>query len=166
MKKITEVKPFEEDFELLAMDKVRIIGLTVECHDPRGEEASLLWYNLLGTETQDKLVALPDVLGGEALFGFMLNPKEDGSFTYLLGAMTPAETPVPDGFSYMDVPACTVAKGCFGDTLTQTLDRIKEKGYAPDFAPFKWNAEMFFRAEDEQYGDTNRMPRRWIVPVK
>ncbi|GEM_PF-4245429 len=166
MKKIYDVKPFEEEFELLEMDAVRIIGLEIACSDPKGQEAALIWNDLLGTKAHEQLVALPDVLNGEALFGFMVNPKADGSFTYLLGAMTPAGTAVPEGFAYMDLPGGTVAKGCFGDSLTKTIERIKEKGFAPNWTPFTWNAEMFFQAEDEQYGDTNLMPRRWIIPVK
>ena len=85
---------------------------------------------------------------------------------YILGALAPAGSPVPEGLTSRDLPAGIVAKGEFGDELTDTIAKAEAQGYVTAWPPFTWAAELFLLPEDEQSDDTNVMPRHWLVPVK
>lgn len=165
MRKISQIKSFEQDFELFEMDAARIIGKAVRSGGRQGRQAELLWHEVLDTPVYDQLVALPDVIA-DSVVGAMCEERPDGSVLYLLGALAPADSPVPEGLEYRDLPASIVARGEFGDELTDTIRKAEEQGYTADWPPFTWAAELFLLPEDEQSDDTNVMPRHWLVPVK
>lgn len=165
MRKLSEIKAFEDEFELFEMDAARVIGKAVRSGGQQGKQAELLWGEVMGTKVHEQLVALPDVIA-DSLVGYMCEEQADGSVLYILGALAPAGTAVPEGMEYRDIPACVVAKGLFGDELTDTVTRAREAGYDAEWPPFTWSAELFVLPEDEQVADTNVMPRHWLIPVK
>lgn len=165
MRKISQIKAFEQDFELFEMDGARIIGKAVRSGGRQGKQAELLWHEVLDTPVYDQLVALPDVIA-DSVVGAMCEEQPDGSVLYILGALAPAGSPVPEGLTSRDLPAGIVAKGEFGDELTDTIAKAEAQGYVTAWPPFTWAAELFLLPEDEQSDDTNVMPRHWLVPVK
>lgn len=168
MRTISQIRAFEDDGEVFEMPAVRIIGVERRSGGKLGNQAHLLWNDVLEGDVHAALLALPTVVP-DALFGWMCDPDpSDGSYRYILGAMTPAGTPVPPGtgFVALDVPAGLCFKGQYSDELTDTVAQAGEMGYDADWTPFTWNAELFIGAEDEQADDSNLMPRHWIIPVR
>ena len=49
MRKISQIKAFEQDFELFEMDGARIIGKAVRSGGRQGKQAELLWHEVLDT---------------------------------------------------------------------------------------------------------------------
>lgn len=77
------------------------------------------------------------------------------TFTYLAGYLMPANTPVPQGFSYRDLPPCEVGLGTingsfangdvFAHSHEMTAEGIRQAGYEPDYTQ-GWSAEAYHRA--------------------
>lgn len=70
MRKLSEIKAFEDEFELFEMDAARVIGKAVRSGGQQGKQAELLWGEVMGTQVHEQLVALPDVIA-DSLVGYM-----------------------------------------------------------------------------------------------
>lgn len=91
---------------------------------------------------------------------------ETDTFIYIVCVLTPADTPVPDRFIYRDIPETLCAKGIYGESMSETLDRINANGYTTNWEPYGWNAELYIQAEEENPPKQVDTPWHWIVPVK
>jgi len=91
------------------------------------------------------------------------------TFSYLAGVLASAETPVPEGFQFRDVPETLAAVGAWGDEIGGIVGRLKELGFetAWGVAGCGWNAEMYFGAEMENLPPNgNKQGCRWVVPCR
>jgi hypothetical protein len=94
------------------------------------------------------------------------NP-ETGCFSYLVAMLTPADTPVPAGCQFRDVPPTLVAIGRWDEHLDQVIEQMKQLGYVAhwDDAGCGWNTELYFW-EEEQLPHSHDQEWRWMVPCK
>lgn len=98
--------------------------------------------------------------------------NETGAFAYIAGYFMPANTPVPDGFQYRDLSACTVGMGwingsfengeVFAHSHDLTVGGINENGYIPDYSQ-GWSAEVY--AKDLSF-DATEGTINYICPCK
>ena len=93
------------------------------------------------------------------------DPATD-TFVYMVCAITPAGTEVPEGFTFRDWPETLCAKGLFGEDVGQTYERIKPLGYEANWESCPWNAELYLNAEMENPPKQCETPWHWLVPVK
>ena len=116
MRNISEIKAFEDEFELFELLVVRIIGKEVRSGGSLGNTAPALWGEVFSSGACNILFGLPHVVNG--LYGWTCEYEAaTDTFIYIVCAMTPAGTPVPDGFVYRDIPTTVVAKGLFGEDI-------------------------------------------------
>lgn len=104
-----------------------------------------LWKQCFSDGTFDVLINMTEYCPSETPHGYEGYMRDfcekDGTFTYLAGFFMKANTPVPDGFSFYEVPACTIAKawieGEEGDIYPNahslTVEAINQSGYAVDW---------------------------------
>lgn len=166
MRNVSEICAFEDDFELFHLPAVRIIGKEVRNGGELGNTAPTLWDEMYSSGNCDTLMELPQMVDN-SLFGWTCeyDPKTN-TFIYIVCAMTPAGTPVPDGFVYRDIPETVCAKGLFGEDVPQTIERAAKLGYVSNWEPYGWNAELYIREEEENPPKDGCMPWHWLVPVK
>ena len=145
---------------------MRIIGKEVSSGGALGNTAPALWDDVFASGAHDVLMSLPHVLN-DSLYGWTCeySPATD-TFVYIVCAMTPADTLVPEGFVYRDIPKTICAKGLFGESVPQTVKRAKELGYTTNWEPYGWNAELYIHEEEENPPKKDCMPWHWLVPVK
>ncbi|MHC1695952.1 MAG: GyrI-like domain-containing protein [Eubacteriales bacterium] len=164
MRHISQIKAFEDDFELFELPAVRIIGRQVKSGGALGNTAPALWGEVFGSEDCGTLLSLPHIVP-DGLYGWTCEPDGD-TFIYIVCAMTPADTAVPEGFIFRDIPATVCAKGLFGEDIPSTIERAKSLGYVTNWEPYGWNAELYIHAEEENPPKQGCNPWHWLVPVR
>ena len=76
-------------------------------------------------------------------------------------SMVPADTPVPDGFSRRDIPETVSAKGLYGESVRETIERAKALGDTTSWEPYGWNCELYLQAEEENPPKQAHTPWHW-----
>lgn len=104
-----------------------------------------LWQKCFSDGTFSTLTKMSEYCPPEtpdAYEGYMRDfNNEDGTFTYVAGFFMKADTPVPEGFSSFDVPACTLAKAwiegeeidIYPNAHSLTVEAIRQNGYEVDW---------------------------------
>ena len=164
MRKIHEIQPFEDPFELFEMPAVRIIGKEARCGGKLGNTAPKLAEETLKSDSWNQLKHLPLILK-DSLGLTCDHDEETNTFSYLVAVMTQENTEVPEGFTYRDLPATVCAKGRFGESISKTIKRAEELGYTTNWGPYPWNAEIYIKEECAQPPKKNCEPNHWLVPV-
>ena len=166
MKTVSELRPFGTRLEVVHLPAARIIGLEARSGGALGNTAPALWNQVLSTGVADALRRLPLLVPG-SLFGWTCEyDAPTDTFIYLVCALTPANAPVPEGFSHRDIPETDCVLGLFGEDIPQTLERAKQHGRVPNWEPWGWNAELYFDREMERPPEGIETPWHWLVPVK
>ena len=166
MKNIHEIKPFVEEQEFFLMPEVRIIGIEGRCKLHTGSNADVMevWQRFDETVTA-KLDILPRAMPN-ALLGWTGDcPEGSDTYSYIISAICPADTPVPEGLVYRDLPASYVAKGRYGDGLNDVVNTFTSKGFLTCYIDLPWNAELYL--DDEENNPPIKdchQPFRWLVP--
>jgi len=166
MKPVSNIRPFEEQVEICCLPASRIIGMETRSGGMLGNTAPALWDSIFKSGADQTLRSLPSLIP-ESLLGWTCeyDPAND-TFVYMVCALTPAGTPVPDGFTYRDWPGTLCAKGLFGEDVGKTMERMKALGYSANWEVCPWNAELYLDAEMEDPLKTCETPWRWLVPAK
>lgn len=166
LRDISKIKPFEEELDLYYLPKVRIIGKEVRNGGALGNTAPALWDDVFRTGENEILRSLSHFLG-DCLFGWTCDYEpETDTFSYIVCAMANADTPVPEGFVYRDIPETICAKGLYGEDMSHTLERIEAMGYTTNWETYGWNAELYIDAEEEKPPKQVDTPWHWLVPVR
>ena len=166
MKKFSEIKAFEEKFEVCHLPKSRVIGKEVRNGGSVGNTAPELWKDVYASGSMDVLMTLPHILD-HSTYGWTCEyDTNTDTFIYIVCVLTPADTSVPDGFVYRDIPETLCAKGIYGESMSETLDRINANGYTTNWEPYGWNAELYIQAEEENPPKQVNEPWHWIVPIR
>ena len=166
MRGFAEIQAFEEAFELFSLPRIRVIGKEVRNGGALGNTAPALWDEVFSSGAYEVLKGLPQMLE-DANYGWTCeyDAKTD-TFVYMVCAITPENTPVPEGFTYRDYPETVCAKGLYGESVMQTVERAKELGYVPNWKLCGWNAELYLDAEEKKPPKACAQPWHWLVPVK
>ncbi|MEN6313861.1 MAG: hypothetical protein ABFD25_06400 [Clostridiaceae bacterium] len=161
---ITEVKAFSKQFEIYKMPASRVIGKAF-IHHP-GQNAVPFVEESLASSEWPIILNLPRVIS-DADCGWTCEylPETD-SFTYIVSVLTPAQTPVPDGCQYRDVPETLVAFGLRGENMDLVRAKMEDWGYTTNHESpgCCWNAEFYFEEECKMYPGENN--EHWIMPCK
>ena len=166
MKHFSEIRAFEDAFELYHMPAVRIIGQETRNGGALGNTAPALWDEMFHSGAYEVLKTLPPVLE-DSLYGWTCEyDAASDTFVYIVCAVTPANTPVPEGYCYRDIPETDCAKGLYGESVQQTVERARQAGYVPNWEPYGWNAEMYLQAEEDHPPKQVTAPWHWLVPVR
>ena len=166
MKNFSEITAFHDEFEVFYLPRARIIGKEVRNGGPLGNTAPDLWKEVYESGAVEVLAALPHILK-DSLYGWTCEyDAQTDTFVYIVCALVTADTPVPEGFVYRDIPETVCAKGLYGEGMEQTFERINECGYTPNWEPYGWNAELYIQAEEDNPPKQVDMPWHWIVPIK
>jgi hypothetical protein len=154
MKNVSELTANVGEVEICEMPDVRVIGKYTRTNPPS------LWEQCFSDGTIGVLEGLPRLIQN-AILGFTcdFNP-EDGTNGYIVGVITPANTPVPQGFMHKDLPSTIVAKGIFGESMDCTVKRFEELGYTYQIYDLDtgWNAEIYFKDDPNNDTWSNLMP--------
>lgn len=131
---------------------MRVIGREVSVTMAKGVENPVpaLWDASFRDGTMEMLDKLPLAIG-DCYIGWMGDAVENG-FAYIVGIAAVADTPVPEGMQYRDVPACKVARSTiagnlqngdvYGNAHEMTVAAIETRGYHPDYS-HGWSAEVY-----------------------
>src|SRR5690554_2665002 len=165
MRRISEIKPFEEEFESLVMPQSRIIGKEARCGGELGNTAPALAEKTINSPDWITLKNLPHVMEYSCGWTGDYDAKTD-TFSYIVGFITPADTPVPDGFVYRDIAETLCAKGLFGENIDKTVERAKDAGFVTNWESCPWNAEFYIEEEEKNPPKKNCESYHWLVPVK
>jgi len=162
MKSISELRSHVDEVEIVAMPEVMLIGKEIRYGGTLeflGNRAPELWQVCIEDGSLEVLRKLPSLIP-DALIGWNGNfTKEDGTFSYIVGAFVPRATPVPCGFACRILPATLVAKGIY-DTGYAMVETYKSRGYTQNYDLLGWNGELYFKDDP--------CPTKWsqLTPVK
>jgi hypothetical protein len=167
MKQLNDLKlVIPEEHEIFLMPDVRIIGIARRCtfeSDVAGlSPHEEYWNEFLAFGGVIK--RLPLVIKDSMVCWTGDCPKGADYYTYMPGVVFPADTPVPDGLDYRDLPGTYVAKGVFGDqnNMNDVHRYFSQLGFVSCYTDLGWNAKLFL-TEDEKRNHYNT-PCRWLIP--
>ena len=167
---ISEIQPMQEALEIFRLPACRVIGIerTYKLGGKEQHAAAPQWARVTDSEIWKTICALPRVLP-DACFGWTCDciPKKRKRFCYYVATLTPADTPVPEGCQFRDIPATLVAAGRWDEPMHQVLENMKPLGFAThwDDAGCGWNAELYLD-EEEGFPTPNGQEWRWLIPCK
>jgi len=167
MKNISElmITPPEEH-EIFIMPDVRVIGIARRCtfeNDGAGlSPHEDYWNEFLAFGSV--IDSLPLIIKDSMVCWTGDSPKGGNYYTYMPGVLCPADTPVPDGLDYRDLPASFVAKGVHGDqsNMDDVYEYFYPLGFVTCYTDLGWNAKLFIG--DEEKKNHYNSPCRWLVP--
>ena len=157
-----------KELHMIRIPAARIIGRETRNGGKLGNTAPALWDAVYAGQDHVVLEALPKA-GHQELFGWTCEyDPATKTFVYLVCALTPAGTPVPEGFAYREIPTTLCAVGLYGESVNKTLKRAAEQGYVANWSAdgCGWNAEMYFSAEEANPPKQTKSPWHWLVPVR
>jgi predicted transcriptional regulator YdeE len=170
---IAEAKAAQKELEIFKMPACRVIGkeASLPLHGEDPMPAHPLWEACMKSGDWKMLMALPQVIKEkDSCLGWTCDyVAATDTFSYLVSALTPAGTPVPEGCQFRDVPETLVAVGAWGDEIGDIAGRLKDMGLeaAWGVAGCGWNAELYFFTEQENPPPNgNKVGCRWMVPCK
>lgn len=168
MKHINEIKPFNNKIEIVLLPASRIIGKEIRNGGKLGNTAPKLWDDIYASEEVKILESLPQIVSKD-LFGWTMEYDPDTkTFIYMVCALTRADTIVPEGFTYRDIPKILCAVGLYGENVNQTLNKLSLLGYESNWSceGCGWNAELYFNDEENNPPKKVKSPWHWLIPVK
>jgi hypothetical protein len=164
MKTIDKIVPKMDKVEVFEMPNVFVVGVAKRNHQLQNGAGSL-WGELFNNGTLKKLSELPRIIPNH-LVGWTGDCCEDGSnpnrdFTYMVGAITPYDTPIPEGFDFRVLRFTLVGKGLLGQDMGEAIAELVKMGYEPNYGDNNgWNAELYLD------GEPNEDKWSWLIPVK
>jgi len=169
-RQISEIQPYQDALEIFHMPACRVIGIEQTYKINGDEDPAAHWSRALALDVWKTVEALPRVIQN-ARFGWTCDciPKEKNAFDYIVSVLTPADTPVPAGCQFRDIPATHVAAGLWAEDIGQTIERMNKRGFVTRYSDggCGWNGELYLDAEQ-----LNPPPApcgvawRWLIPCK
>ena len=140
--------------EYFSLPDARVIGLSMRC--PLDMKAAnpipAFWGKCAEDGLFETVGELPKLI--PAMLGFTDDYDEKtNTFLYITGVLCPKDTPVPEGYTYRDIPATVVSKSRYGEWLGECRPIWDNDGYewSGDEGQF-WNAELYIDGEDNDHG--------------
>jgi len=160
-----------EKFEIVPLGPCRFIGKSVYARAGAGYSGQIfggLWGNSAGIFAA--LNAIAEYAAGEtdgiALLTWDKYDERKKLLGYTVGRFMKADTPVPDGLDYFDIPAAFVAKGwvkgefdeMIGGAEALTFEAIgKQEKYVPNWDDGSFMAEVYTKETVPEGGVVSRM---------
>ena len=153
-----------EEHEIFIMPDVRIIGIARKClfeNDSLGTTPHDDYWNEF--IAYDSVISdLPPIIKDSYVCWTGDSPEGGNYYTYMPGVICPANTPVPSGLDYRDIPASYVAKGVYGDEVADVHNYFRKLGFTTCYTDLGWNAKLFL--SDTEKNNHFNSPCRWLVP--
>ena len=167
---ISEIQPMQGALEIFRLPACRVIGIeqTYKLGGKEQHAAAPQWAHVTDSEIWKTICTLPRVIP-EACFGWTCEclPKKKKAFSYFVSMLTPADTPVPEGCQFRDVPATLVAAGRWDEPMHEVIEKMKPLGFVTHYNDegCGWNAELYLD-EEEGFPTPNGQEWRWLIPCK
>ena len=162
---VSDIVPFEEALAILSLPSARVIGKEARCGGELGNTAPALAEATLHSPAWAVLEALPRLMPYGLGWTCDYDPATD-TFSYIVGVLTPAGTPVPEGFIHRDIGGTLCARGLLGEDAGRTAERARALGYVADWEHSPWNSEFYIPEEEAGWTREDCLPCRWLVPVR
>jgi len=163
VRNINEIKPFVEEQEIFIMPDVRIIGKAYRCTFNWKETPwQKIWDEF--EAAQEHIRALPRIVENGFISWTGDSPKGSEYYTYMPAVICPADTSVPEGLDYRDLPASYVAKGEYGAEVNDVVKKFRLNGFYTCYTDLGWNAELYLYDEENNPPKSDCSPFRWLVP--
>ncbi len=107
---ISDIFPFENRLRFFSLPDVRLIGKTMRHTNGTDVTPIPLFWNEYYTRYHDLARALPQMIRTTLAWIGEYDPITQ-QYTYMICVICPAQTPVPDGFEFRDVPAMLLGHG-------------------------------------------------------
>lgn len=152
MKEFFEIKAFEDKFEVYHLPKSCVIGKEVCNGGSIGNTASDLWNDVFASGSIEVRMTLPHILN-HSTYGWTCDYDAETD-------IAPADTPVPDGFVYRDIPETDEwNEQRIKERAALLADKAKQIRAYPDMtaaqlAPYQTVEKLAERYSPETY-DTN-----------
>lgn len=144
--------------EFVEFGPYKIVGKQIRTK-PMTNDIPRLWGQCFSDGTYETLLEMKEFIPtdiAEDYVGCVIDLHQDGSFTYLVGMLMKANTPVPVGFSAYDIPYGIIAKAwiqgeeyeIFSSAHSLAVDGMVQNGYKVDW-------EHYFKCEvytDSRFG--------------
>jgi hypothetical protein len=161
MKNISELVPHVKEVEIFEMPEIKLIGKEVRCGGVIGNKAPELWDYCIADGTLETLRGLSSVIKN-SLLGWTGNyTAEDDSYSYIIGVLTPLDTPVAKGFTFRILPSTLVAKGIYDEGYSM-IEVYQKMGYTQNYDLRGWNAEIYFKDDPDPCKWTSISPIRKV----
>lgn len=164
MNGIENIVPCMKKAEIFQMPNVIIIG-KARRNSQLTNGAGVFWGELYRDGTLEKLSKLPRIINN-SLVGWTGDCCDDENiatrdFTYMIGAIVPYDTPIPEGFDYRVLHKTLVIKGLHGQDMSEVVDELTRMGYTTSYGDNNgWNAELYIDGEPDEDKWS------WLVPIK
>lgn len=136
--------------EYFSLPNARVIGKSMRCplDMTKANPIPLFWDKCASEGLFETVGKLPKLI--PAMLGFTDDyHSEDNTFMYVCGVLCPENTPVPEDYTYRDIPATTVSKSRRGDWLEQCKPVWESDGFKwSDEQGQFWNSELYLDGED------------------
>lgn len=166
---IGEIQPLQHTFEIFYLPACRVIGVEQTYGpEPGGDHAAApQWGRVIQSAAWKTISILPRVISGSCC-GWTCDYNPDTkTFQYLVAVLTLADTAVPDGCQFRDVPPTLVAVGRWAEPMDQVVEQMQQHGFISHWGEkgCEWNAELYLDAE-EHLPAPNGQEWRWMIPCK
>jgi len=167
---IDKIRPSHDTLEIFHLPASRVIGeeASYKLNNPVRHAAAPQWERLHASGKWETMAALPRVIP-DTHTGWTCDyvPATD-MFSYLASRLAPADTPVPEGCQFRDIPETLVAVGRWGEPMPRVLEQMKALGYIPRWAEAGcgWNAELYFDGDESRPASEDGQGWRWMIPCK
>jgi hypothetical protein len=139
----------EDGLKYFRLPDARVIGKSMRCPLDRNAPNPIpaFWGKCIDEGLLD-IVKTPARLM-PAMLGFTDDfDAKTNTFLYIVGALFPAGTPVPEGCASRDIPATVVARGAYGKWLDDCRPLWEADGYERSGAEGQsWNSELYLDNE-------------------
>ena len=164
MNDISMIKPRADKIEIFSMPNVILAG-KARRNSSLADGAPGLWREMGEKKLFDIINGMPKAISNH-LMGWSGDCPEDESnvdrdFTYMIGALVPYDTPIPDALDYRVLRGTLVAKSVLGADMYETISQLNEMGYETNYGDCNgWNAELYLDGEEDEDKWC------WLIPVR
>jgi hypothetical protein len=170
---INEIVPNLNKVVVFEMPSVLIIG-KAKRNTALIDQVSMekFWAKCEEDKVFDTLKNLPKIIPNHILGWTGDCPDDeknnpDHSFTYMISAMFPLDTPIPDNLDYRVLHKNIVGKGLYGMEMKDAINEFNKMGYEPNWDDNNgWNSELYLDGEEERAIKNNGPVWSWLIPLK
>lgn len=128
VKPITDIFPFKNYLRVFELPKTRLIGKSIRHTDETDISPIPRFWTEYYEKYHNVTNALPRIINTNIAWFGEYEPSSK-QFTYMICVICPAETPVPAGFEYRDMPSMLLAHGtiCKNPPDAHNIEKFSEE---------------------------------------
>lgn len=165
MKNLSEIKPHASEVEVYEMIGVKLIG-KYKRNAHFGDTNPSLWDECFSNGNIDILKGLPSIIPNAFLGWLGDYTPNDQTIGYVVGVLTPVETPVPEGFICKEFTSPMFIADCLIDLdimdKLNKLNKLNKLGFQSPFSSIDcvgwWEGELYLDGYHPNEGYNCLMP--------